>query len=80
MTQQDRDVENQLTQLIQQIAIDEESSRAIAKYVMGGLELKHILDVHYTSDEFKAVQARVDKIMATYKECLARGHTEPMYK
>jgi serine protease inhibitor len=57
------DIERHLTRLIQEIAIDEEDSRAIAKDVMSGLELKHVLCVDYTSDEFKAVQAGVNEIM-----------------
>jgi hypothetical protein len=66
------DVENHLTRLIQEIAIDEEDSRAIAKDVMNGIELKHLLSVDYTSDEFKAVQAGVNEVMGQMKDMVER--------
>jgi hypothetical protein len=58
--------------LIQEIAIDEEDSRAIAKDVMNGIELKHLLSVDYTSDEFKAVQAGVNEVMGQMKDMVER--------
>jgi hypothetical protein len=66
------DIENRLTWVIQQIAVNEEDSRAVAKDVMRGLQLKHVLCVDNTSDEFKPVQAGVNEIIGQMKDMLER--------